>query len=558
MKGEVFSPPPAPLLIADNPIAREGRTMRKINSHAEHMPLYVPPGCPTPSSDSMSSSPTSPPDRQGKRNGGKTRAPLFLHPRQAVLLLTSVVLAVGLLFFGAYTTTGRGGDMRMVAAQAAPAKPNIVFILADDMRKDDLKYMPKTRSLLKSKGMSFKNAFVSNALCCPSRATIMRGQYSHNTGVWRNSLQRGWRSYRSHGNEQDNVATRLDAAGYRTGLFGKYLNGYGTRTYVPPGWDRWFAMSRYGRGGYYNYDVNDNGTKRHYGTKVSHYSTDVLRRKTQEFIGTSVAQSKPFFAYVAPHAPHAPATPARRHAHTYDGRKAPRLPSFNERGVSDKPHWIRQLPRLSTHKIATIDARHEQRAESLQAVDDLVAGVVSKLNNAGVLSKTYIFFTSDNGWHAGEHRIPGHKWRPYEEDIRVPLLVRGPGVAAGSTTYRLALNTDYLPTFTSLVGAQTPSYVDGRSLQPVLKGNATPWRNAFLLEAAKHYSPAYRGIRTSTNRKYVAYADSRARELYYLGADPYELRNRYNAAAPPTGLASRLQALKNCSGASCRAAENSQ
>src|SRR5688500_18560739 len=208
-------------------------------------------------------------------------------------------------------------------------KPNIVFILADDMRKDDLKYMPKTRSVLKTKGMSFSNAFVSNPLCCPARATIMRGQYAHNTGVWSNKAnvsEGGWQAYRSNGLEQDNVATRLDAAGYRTGLFGKYFNGYNQgNTYVPPGWDRWFAAGAFR---YFDYDANDQGIIRHFGTSDSDYVTDVLGGKAKTFISTSVAQGKPFFAYVAPIAPHSPSTPAPRDRHAYDGLKAPRPPSF--------------------------------------------------------------------------------------------------------------------------------------------------------------------------------------------------------------------------------------
>jgi len=196
--------------------------------------------------------------------------------------------------------------------------------------------MRKTRSLLQDKGMTFQNAFVSNALCCPSRATIMRGQYAHNTGVWTNNNgdgpDAGWRAYSSNGNEKDNVATRLNALGYRTALIGKYLNGYNT-TYVPPGWDRWFATW----GSYFRYDINDQGTMRHFGADASDYKTDVLRRQTKAFIGTSVAQGKPFFAYVAPKAPDKPATPAPRDKHAYDGSKAPRLPSFNEKNVSDKP-----------------------------------------------------------------------------------------------------------------------------------------------------------------------------------------------------------------------------
>src|SRR5215208_5799711 len=131
------------------------------------------------------------------------------------------------------------------------------------------------------------------------------------------------------------------------------------------------------------------------------------------FIGTSVARGEPFFAYVAPKAPHHPSTPAPRDRHAYDGLKASRLPSFNERNVSDKRPWIRKLPRLSDAQKAKIDNNAENRAESLQAVDDLVAGVVGKLKEKGVLGNTYIFFTSDNGWHLGEHRIPAKKARPY-------------------------------------------------------------------------------------------------------------------------------------------------
>jgi arylsulfatase A-like enzyme len=160
--------------------------------------------------------------------------------------------------------------------QRVTAKPNIVFILADEVRKDDTKYMPKTRSLLRERGMGFRNAFVSHPLCAPSRATIMRGQYSHNTGVWSNSSTDspstsigGWEAYQHNGNENDNVATRLQDAGYRTGFFGKYLNGYTNTTFIPRGWDRWFAPFSSGDLRYFDYDVNDQGTRGHFGTKDS-------------------------------------------------------------------------------------------------------------------------------------------------------------------------------------------------------------------------------------------------------------------------------------------------
>src|SRR5215211_1993098 len=208
--------------------------------------------------------------------------------RRLILLLVSVTLTVVPL-------VGACGDDKYTVTQANPAKPNIIFILADDMRKDDLKYMPKTRSLLQDRGMSFQNAFVSNPLCCPSRATIMRGQYAHNTEVWQNDgPEGGWHTYWDNDLEKDNVATRLDAAGYRTALFGKYLNGY-HRTTVPSGWNRWFATF-HPPWEYFDYDVNDDGTIKHFGTSNSDYQTDVLKRKTQTFISASVTQGKPFFA----------------------------------------------------------------------------------------------------------------------------------------------------------------------------------------------------------------------------------------------------------------------
>ena len=485
------------------------------------------------------------------------------------VVLFSAALAVGMLFCGSYG--GFADTMRKAKAQTVPSQPNIIFILTDDMRYDDLAYVPNTRSLLGDGGMSFKNAFVSTALCAPSRATIMRGQYAHNTGVLSNSSidspstdTGGWQAYQANGNEADNVATRLQGAGYRTGLFGKYMNGYGdNQTFIPRGWDRWFATQN----NYFNYNVNDQGTTVHFGTSESDYQTDVLSRQVNAFIAESASspQPAPFFAYVAPKAPHLPSIPAPRDATLYDGATGPRLPSFDE-NVSDKPSWIRGRPSLTPSQIAGINTRHEKRIESLQAVDDLVKGVIDTLDSSHALDNTYIFFTSDNGWHHGEHRITGEKWRPYEEDVHVPLLVRGPGVTAGSTTDRLALDTDYLPTFTDLAGTQTPSYVDGRTLRPVLGGSVTPWRSAILLEGAAHFSPAYEGIRTlntSTTRKYIEYVGGE-KELYYLLRDPYELTNRFKAASLPTGLSSRLGALRTCAASAqaprvtCKVAEDRQ
>jgi N-acetylglucosamine-6-sulfatase len=231
--------------------------------------------------------------------------------------------------------------------------------------------------------------------------------------------------------------------------------------------------------------------------------------------------------------------------------KAPRLPSFNESDVSDKPSPIRSLPLMSQAQVAEIDAHHERRAESLQAVDDLVEAVVNKLQSKGALDNTYVVFTSDNGFHHGEHRIPSGKAKPYEESIHMPLLVRGPGVQAGTTNNKLTLNTDFFPTFTDVAGVATPEYVDGRSLRPVLEGSATTWRSAILLEIRT--TPL--GIRTSDGRKYIEYGDG-FKELYDLNTDPYELNNSYDANSAPADLATRLQALKDCASATCRTAED--
>jgi arylsulfatase A-like enzyme len=190
-------------------------------------------------------------------------------------------------------------------------------------------------------------------------------------------------------------------------------------------------------------------------------------------------------------------------------------------------------------------------------LDDLVEGVVDKLRAEEALRNTYVVFTSDNGWQEGEHRIPKEKTQPYEESSRVPLIIRGPGVQADSATHNLALNTDYLPTFTDLAGIPAPSYVDGRSLQPVLNGSATTWRSAILMERRNDGDASFYGIRASGGRKYLEYGGG-FRELYDLESDPYELANSYNTSSPPADLAARLDALKSCSGDTCRAAENGQ
>jgi arylsulfatase A-like enzyme len=457
-------------------------------------------------------------------------------------------------------------------AQTASQKPNVIFILTDDQRYDDLGFMPKTKQLLADNGMSFDNAYVTFSECCPSRSSILTGEYAHNHQVWGNgSPEGGWQKFRDQGHEQDDLATRLHDAGYKTALMGKYLNNYDSLL-VPPGWDDWFACicSTFT---YYDYYMNDNGTRRYFGTQApkrggkrghkrvsnystDNYSTDVLARRATNFIDANAPSAQPFFVYVAVAAPHGPSTPAPRHEGTFSGYKAPRPPSYNEADVSDKPPWIRNLPLMDDQTQRAIDQRYQDRLESLQAVDDLVEGVVNHLSATGEVDNTYIVFFSDNGLEQGEHRITDGKRRPYEESIKEPLIVRGPGITPGSTTDKIGLNTDFMPTFLDWAGASSPSYVDGRSLRPVLEGTATSWRTAFLLETFYGSDSDHNsfGIRTDEPRKYVEYQGG-FRELYNLDSDPYELENAYSGTSPPD-LNARLDTLKACAGESCRTAED--
>jgi N-acetylglucosamine-6-sulfatase len=450
------------------------------------------------------------------------------------------------------------------SAQTVPAEPNFVFIITDDMRKDDLtrEYMPNTHDLIASQGMTFDNAYVPLASCCPTRASVLRGQYVHNHQVWYSILfgpNGGWEGWRSQGHESDNLATRLRSGGYRTGLFGKYFNGYKSTGAPPPGWSDFFAKNK--GSGYFNYSVNDNGVTKSYGSAPANYFTDVLSTESQQFIQQSVKRDKPFFLYVAPNAPHEPSTPAPRHVNSFNGEPAPHLDSYNEVDVSDKPPWISSLPTISSTEEAAIQARHEKRVESLQAVDEMVEALVKKLSDTGQLRNTYIVFTSDNGWQHGEHRIVMLKERPYEESSHMPLLIRGPVVHADSTADSLVTFPDFMPTFLELGGIAIPDYVDGTSLVPLLNGTVNDndavtddWRNAILLEGHAPSSPErdYFAIRTAAGLKYIEYR-SGFEEFYDLASDPYEMNS--NPSSAPAALVDRLQRLKTCAADTCRAIE---
>lgn len=502
------------------------------------------------------------------------------------------------------------GAFALQAATAAPApppppvgpspnRPNIILVLADDLDHATMDHMSRLRSLLTEAGTSFSSFLLSDSLCCPSRTSILRGQYIHNHHVeTNNSPEGGFQKMYEEGLESSTVATWLKAAGYRTGYFGKYLNGYprgAEPDYVPPGWSEWYSPAGGDPYGQFAYALNENRKIVSYGRKPADYLTDVLVRKVRKFIQESVRRKKPFFVHLAPYAPHRPSTPAPRYAHAFAGATAPRPESFNETDVGDKPSWLRQFPLLTDQEIAEIDETFRQRNQSMLAVEDLVGALFGALEAWGQLDRTYVIFTSDNGFHLGVHRLLPGKQTPYEEDIRVPLIVRGPGVPERVTREHLVGNIDLAPTIADLAGAPVPGFVDGRSFAPLLRSDAPAagaWRKGFLLEHARarpasseraatlrvHATgpqeppdrleeraalkddvsliPRFEGIRTM-DTLYVEYATGE-KELYDLLADPLEMDNLASSTEPArlAKLSAWLDTLRSCAGNTCRQAED--
>lgn len=445
----------------------------------------------------------------------------------------------------------------------APGRPNLLVVLTDDQDARSLDVMPRVRRLLADEGVSFGRSFVTTSLCSPSRASLLTGRYAHNHGVRSNLAPLGgFPGFLAGGHEGSNLATWLRAAGYRTALVGKYLNGYPlpeAPTHVPPGWDAWLAtFSPRGSDTYFDYSINENGRIVSYGRGAADYSTDVLAARAVELLREPAFREAPFFLLLATAAPHASATSAPRHEGLFVGLEMPKGPAFDEQDVSDKPAYVKDQARLGKREVEQVERRYRQRRRSLVAVDELVGGLLSALQADGRLERTLVVFTSDNGWFDGEHRFTRGKAAPYEESIRVPLILRGPGVARGETRDQLVANVDLAPTLLELAGARAPGGLDGRSLVPLLRPAAAPpaaWRSDVLLEYwaqdPGETVPSFAGLR-SADRTYVEYATGE-RELYELGVDPFQLRNVYPRADPALRrrLAGRLAALKACRGAAC-------
>jgi N-acetylglucosamine-6-sulfatase len=488
---------------------------------------------------------------------------------RTVALLVVGALVAGFWVVDAGTQPPASGE----AAEAERTRPNVLVIATDDQTVESMKVMRNVKSLIGAKGARFTNSFVNFSLCCPSRATFLTGQYAHNHGVLSNEGRRGgFRRFQSlHAN--DNLAVWLRRAGYHTALIGRYLNGYKNRPKVPPGWSDWQAAAPGGPLAY-EYFINDNGRLVRYHKRPADFKQDVLTRRAVHFIRGREQKPKPFFlwlAYSVPHVngpnpnPNRPrdcgnaAKPPPRHARAFADAALPQPPNFNEADVSDKPASVSDRPPLGAAEIADIRRKYRCELRSLLSVDDGVKKVVRALRTAGELDDTLLIYTSDNGYFHGEHRIPEGKMRPYEESIRVPLQMRGPGIPKGVKIDPLVINADLAPTIVDAANADPGSAMDGRSLLPVVERPAIARNRALLIEepgplaGVQAWGPGFAAIRTE-RYIYVEYEVEQP-ELYDLIRDPFQLQNLANHPAQSTlraTLAARLQRLKDCSGPGCR------
>jgi arylsulfatase A-like enzyme len=479
--------------------------------------------------------------------------------------IAAALLVVLIATLATVTTNGgaTGADsVRMAqatrgsSADAAPTRPNLVFVLTDDMRDDDLDHMPITRRLLADQGMEFTDAISPHPLCCPARAQLATGQYAQNNGVQHN---RG-----VHGGFQALDPTREASSwfrdsGYRTGFVGKFLNGYGPHDVRPSGWSRWDALTR-GVYDYVDFSMTGDGVPERY---TDSYVTSVIEGHTNRAVRDFAAAGDPFVVYAWHLAPHyritpeggrglPPAAPQDRDLFRDARPSSFDAPSFDESDVTDQPAYLRRLSPVSRTEVA---AENTARLQSLQAVDRAVGSLVETLDEQGVLDDTYIVFSSDNGYSLGEHRFVG-KDVLTDEALQVPLLVRGPGIAPGSVSDLPVSLVDLPATFAALTDVAPQWLVDGTSLAPTLRGEVQPFRDTTLIQTGRTLGDgwSHRGVRTE---RYLYGTDGTDGFLYDRLLDPDEMVNRIDDPAYAevrAALELRRAELIGCVGWTCNQA----
>ena len=481
----------------------------------------------------------------------------------AAFLALALLAAVVVILDGGDDHTG--GRQR---PSSTPQARNVVVVMTDDMRFDDLAAMPFTRRMFAERGTSFISAYDDFPLCCPSRAAFLTGQYAHNHGVQGNGLDV---VARFMDREPDNLLPGwLRNEGYTTGMVGKYFNHYGEvgEGVVPPEWNYWRALTYpQGAPSYYSYVLNEDGRARRYGTSRGNYLTSTLTRQAVRFIAEQRSRENgKFFLWVSYFAPHngkgrdpynarhryctrAPKpAPADLAAHLDD--PLPRRGGYDE-DTSDKPASIRRGA-LKPKERAGILRRHRCRRASLAAVDRGVRKIMRALGPEA--KDTFFVFLSDNGYLQGEHRVPVGKLKVYEESSRVPLMLRGPGVPAGHVDRTIVSNVDVARTIVDAAGADPGRSLDGRSLLEVLAGTAKP-RAGVLIR-----STTFEAVHTGRWVWARHGGKPTERELYDLAADPFQLDNLWNVRtgrAKPgyerkaQELETLRRRLRDCTGAGC-------